>query len=275
MKNEMDNKNWLDEYTALKQVNPNNPFTVPSGYFSDLTERIVSLKNIAALNIERDGFTVPENYFNELSSNIQSRITIQSALNVENTGFKVPENYFNDLSNNIQSRISIEEAIGNENAGFEIPQGYFENMQQQITARIAVEEALSVRTEETFAVPAGYFDKLSAAILYKTVNAQPEVITEPVQRRGIVRRMFASGIYKYAAAACVTIAVGATFLLNSNTPAPAENTASYLHNRLSNIPVSEIKNYVEQNLDAGETQTTLVNQNISNEEILDYIDTEL
>ncbi|MEO6148769.1 MAG: hypothetical protein ABIN95_02090 [Mucilaginibacter sp.] len=275
MKNEMDNKNWLDEFNALKQVNPNNPFTVPSGYFSDLTERIVSLKNIAALNIEHDGFSVPENYFNDLSGNIQSRITIESALNVENTGFKVPENYFDELGNNIESRIAIQEIIGNENAGFEVPQGYFEDMQQQITARIAIEETLNASTEETFAVPAGYFDKLNAAILDKTVNAQPEESTiEPVQRRGIVRTMFASGVYRYAAAACVTVAIGVTFLINSGSNT-SENSIAYLHNSLSDIPVSEIKRYVEQNLDAGETQTTLVNENISDEEILDYIDTEL
>lgn len=277
MKNDMENRDWLNEYTILKQVNPKNPFTVPSGYFTDLTERIESLKNLQELHIEKDGFTVPENYFNDLSGNIQSRITIASASNVENTGFSVPENYFDELSGNIQSRIAIEQTAG-EGIGFEVPQGYFEDLQQQITARIAIEEALSNTPEESFALPAGYFDKLSTDILNKTVNADHGIVEEPVQRRGIVRRLFASGIYKYAAAACVTVIIGVSFLINSGSKPDVQKTASSLHDQLSNLPVSEIKNYVEQNVDAGDTQAALIqvsDENVSDQEILDYIDTEI
>lgn len=285
MKSDIENKDWLNEFTALQQVDPKNPFTVPSGYFSDLTGRIVSLKNLHELNTgQAAGFSIPENYFNELSGNIQSRIAISGAISVENTSFKVPENYFDELSSNIQSRIAIEEAAVTDGE-FVVPQGYFENLQQQITARIAVEEAINT-TEETFAVPAGYFDKLNAAILSKTVEAEEEVVVEEtkvvtMQRRGITRMLFTSGIYKYAAAACVTVVIGVTFLLNNKPEATTQvHDGSYLHTHLLSIPVYEIKNYVEQNMDAGDTQTMLnENQakgaNLSDDEILDYIDTEI
>ncbi|MCC8408888.1 hypothetical protein LJ707_08095 [Mucilaginibacter sp. UR6-1] len=275
----METRDWLNEFTALKQVNPNNPFTVPAGYFDDLRERTLSLKNLDDITAWQAGFTVPENYFEELNSNINSRITVAAALNLDNTGFTLPDNYFNELSSNIQSRISIEEAAGSESVGFEVPEGYFNNLQQNITARIAIEEA--VTADEPFAVPAGYFDKLNAAILSKTTGAEEQpaeqVPAATQQQHGVVRRFFTSGVYRYAAAACVTIAIGATFFFN-RAPQAASNTNqhadSFLHSRLSNIPLTEIRGYAEQNLDAGETQS-YISENVSDEELLDYINTEL
>ena len=41
----MENKDWLNEYVSLKQINPANPFTVPAGYFDELGNRITALKN--------------------------------------------------------------------------------------------------------------------------------------------------------------------------------------------------------------------------------------
>ncbi|GAA4336908.1 hypothetical protein GCM10023149_46070 [Mucilaginibacter gynuensis] len=287
MKSDIENKDWLNEFSALKQVNTNNPFTVPLGYFENLEDRILSLKNLDGFNINKtnQGFSVPENYFSDLSANIESRIVISNALSVENTSFTVPEGYFDELSSNIQSRVNIEEAMS-ESDGFEIPAGYFDNLHEQITARIAVEEILDAEPEETFAVPTGYFDKLNAAILAKTVNAEQEVAevkeiaeAKPAQRKGIVRRLFNPGVYKYAAAACVTVAIGLSFFIGStgNHTATDGHTHSYLHTQLSNIPVSDIKSYLESSVDAGETQAGIRNASntLNNEEILDYIDTDL
>jgi hypothetical protein len=94
-----------------------------------------------------------------------------------------------------------------------------------------------------------------------------------------VRRMFASTAYKYAAAACVTVVAGVSFFLASNNGNSSSNkhVKSYLHTQLADIPVNEIKNYVQQNMDAGDTQSLIQvkDGDISEEEILDYIDTEL
>lgn len=278
MKSDMDTRDWLNEFPALKQVDANNPFTVPAGYFDDLRERTLSLKNLDDISLRQAGFSVPESYFEELEANISSRITVATAVNIDNTGFILPDNYFDKLSGNIQSRINIEEAAGSESVGFGVPEGYFENLQQNITARIAIDEA--VNADEPFAVPAGYFDKLNAAILSKTVDAdEQQTEQEPVKQRGIVRKFLTSGVYRYAAAACVTIAIGVSFFLQKDAQPVAANAntphgESYLHSRLSNIPLNEIRGYAEQNLDAGETQT-YISENLSDEELLDYIDTEL
>src|ERR1700757_1125557 len=108
----MENKDWINDFEALKQVSKANPFTVPAGYFDDLENRIVSLVNITTNkgSSPEAGFTVPDGYFDDLASKIQSRITIEAALNTEETGFTAPEGYFDGLSANIQSRIATEEA---------------------------------------------------------------------------------------------------------------------------------------------------------------------
>ncbi|MDB5061463.1 MAG: hypothetical protein JWP67_1306 [Mucilaginibacter sp.] len=43
MKSDMENNEWADEEMSLKQVNKNNPFTVPVGYFEEAGQRILSL----------------------------------------------------------------------------------------------------------------------------------------------------------------------------------------------------------------------------------------
>ncbi len=40
----MDNRDWINDYAALKKVNPNNPFKVPADYFECLGERIMLFK---------------------------------------------------------------------------------------------------------------------------------------------------------------------------------------------------------------------------------------
>ena len=218
----MENKDWLNDYMSLKQVNAANPFTVPAGYFDDLGDRIVSLKNLDELKktSPEAGFTIPENYFEELTANIQSRIAIEEILNEQ------------------------------KEAGFNIPDGYFDNLSQQIQSRILVEEALGSPAEE-FTVPQGYFGQLNKDILDKTVNAAN------ANRNGIIVRMFASTAFKYATAACFALVLGGGILLNELTDPAYVHKNSFLHKQLSNISTDDIKNYLQLNVDAGDTQQTV------------------
>jgi hypothetical protein len=224
----MENKDWLNDYMSLKQVNDANPFTVPAGYFDDLGDRIVSRKNLDELknNSTEAGFTVPENYFEELTANIQSRITIEEALNKE------------------------------EDAGFMVPDGYFDNLSHQIQSRILVEEALGNRAEH-FTVPQGYFNQLNKNILDKTVNAAN------ANRNGIIVRMFASTAFKYATAACFALVLGGGILLNELTDPTYVHKNSFLHKQLSSISTDDIKSYLQLNVDAGDTQQTVVTEGTS------------
>lgn len=226
MKSDMDNREWLDDYSALKQVNPNNPFTVPSGYFDELEQRIASCIHLEELKPGGEGFTVPENYFDELSTNIQSRI-------------------------------AIEEMAGAED-GFVVPEGYFENLAEQITARVQVEEEM--HEEAGFAVPEGYFESLNQKILAKTVNADQTRKDKEV-RRGVVRKLFATAAFKYAAAACFAVVIGATVLLNQATDPLSAHNNSFLHKQISNLPVSDIQSYLQDDVDAGDVQHTVIDEN--------------
>lgn len=227
MKSDMENKDWINDYKALKSINPVNAFTVPEGYFDNLESRIIAAQNLAALksNGPVGGFAVPENYFDELAGNIQSRIAIEAVAAIEGTGFALPEGYFNNLT-------------------------------QQIKSRIYVEEILSA-TGEVFTAPQGYFTSLNESILNKTTN------TYDAKRNGAVRKLFASTAFKYATAACFAVFLSAGILLSELTSSANEHKNSFLHKQLSTVPADEIKNYLQLNVDAGDTQQTVVTQSTS------------
>ena len=285
----MENKDWLNDTTALKKVSMANAFIVPKGYFDNLSDRIVSYKNLNELKSEavNGGFAVPENYFEGLESNILSRVNIDSTLNVEGSGFTVPGDYFDNLTEQIQGRIFIEEALGEAEAPFAVPDGYFDNLAEQIQSRVFIEEVLNEQQEAftvpdgyfnnlteqiqnrvfieeelgepdmSFGVPVNYFDQLNAAILDKTANA------DKIRRKGVVRRLFASTAFKYATAACFALAIGGGILISKiNDPVNVHNR-SYLHKQLSDVPIDEIKNYLQLNVDAGDTQQTVVTEGVA------------
>lgn len=68
---------WLKEAPTLAAIGRKIPFTVPSGYYFDqLPARIenrIALENINTL-VPSDGFTVPQGYFSDLSERINFRL---------------------------------------------------------------------------------------------------------------------------------------------------------------------------------------------------------
>ena len=244
MNSDRGNREWINDYMSLKQVNPNNPFTVPEGYFDELEQQIVSYVKLDELKK-----SAPEQ------------------------GFAVPENYFEDLSNTIKARISVEEVLDKEDNNFTVPEGYFDNLSQQIQSRRFVEETLSEQAE-AFTVPQDYFNGLTENILNKTTNPQP------VKQKGVVRRMFASAAFRYSVAACLTLAVGGTILLSRNAQTTStDHNHSFLHQSLSAISVDDIQSYLQSNLDPTDTHTLTddgkqVNaDNLTKDELQDYLDT--
>jgi len=201
MKSDMEDKEWLDDHMSLKQVNPENPFTVPAGYFDDLEQKITSYIHLNELKDDANNFTVPENYFDELSANIKSRIAIEELTNADEHGFAVPENYFNTLEENIQARILIEETLNE---------------------------------TDHFTVPADYFNQLNKNILNKTV--------------------------KYAAAACFALVIGTGIFVKEVTDPVAEHNSSFLHKQISSLPVSDIQSYLQQDVDANDTQHAVIDE---------------
>ncbi len=223
----MENREWINDYSSLKQVSRANPFTVPVGYFDGLEDCIVSLKNLDGLKQEGtpDGFSVPEGYFEGLSGNIITRISVDNYLNINEAGFAVPADYFGNMEQQLLARIFIEETAGN--------------------------------GQGQFAVPDGYFSGLNNNILNKTINASP------VKTKGIVRKLFSSAAFKYATAACFAVAIGCGILLNGLKDPQNVHNNSFLHKQLSTVSVGEIENYLQFNVDAGETQHMILTEGTS------------
>ena len=264
---DIENKEWPEDGKLPELVGKANPFAVPEGYFEGLEERIMAAVKLDELKSDIPHFTVPDGYFEQLSNNIQARIAVEEAVNNQDAGFTVPAGYFENLSDNIQSRIAVEQAM---EAGetFEVPAGYFENLSSQIQSRVFVEEALIA--EETFTVPDGYFEKLNAQILNKTVTQ------EAVQRKGSVIRLMRSTAFKYATAACLALIIGGGAFLRE-AQQPVTHVQTLLHKQVSNIPVDEIKDYLELNIDANDTRGLMDNDKQINTDALDadlqdYID---
>ena len=109
MKRDRGNREWLDEYMSLKQVNPEYPFTAPEGYFDSLTGQIMSKIKLGEMkgDMPSAGFSVPENYFDELANNITARINIEQSSDKEAAGFTVPDGYFDELSANIHRALIL------------------------------------------------------------------------------------------------------------------------------------------------------------------------
>jgi hypothetical protein len=157
------------------------------------------------------------------------------------------------LIGNIQSRINIEQAANREENSFTVPEGYFDNLEQQINSRIFVEETLG-DTEEHFAVPQNYFAELNIKILDKTVNQGT------VKQHAVMRKLFASTAFKYATAACFALALGGGILLSELASTANDHKNSFLHKQLSGVSVDDIKSYLQLNVDAGDTQQTVVSE---------------
>lgn len=256
MTSDMENREWLDDYALLKQVNTNNPFTVPNGYFDGLGERIIASVKFDELkkNLSPDSFAIPPNYFEELTDKIQSRLSIEAVLNAEDTGFTTPENYFEELNNDIQSRIAIEDALST-NVGFTVPENYFNELSNKIQSRLIIEQSLN-NAGNTFTVPQDYFSELNKKILNKTVNQ------DIVKRKGAVIRMISSTAFKYATAACLVLMLGTGIFLRQFTSTTAEHDRSFLHTQLSTVPVNEIQSYLDENVDVNDTQHTVADENL-------------
>ncbi len=272
MESEKDDKNWIEEYQTLKQVNPANAFAVPQNYFDEMEGQVLGAIRLEKLkqkgfsvpagyfdeltqNIEGrvaiektlgnvDVLKVPEGYFENLAGNIQSRINIEKAISIEKQ-FEVPANYFEELTQNIQSRINIEKALGSERQ-FEVPANYFEELSENIQARIVVEKALA--NETAFTVPDGYFAELESKIMAQTTSAPAKQQVKEQSEGAIVKFLVSKG-FKYASAACFALVVGtALFMSEFNNPVATHNR-SYLHKVVSKIPNDELELYIQLNSD--------------------------
>ena len=95
------------EAPKLAAIGNGIPFTVPAGYFQELSDNLKSRILVESMHVDdNDGFKVPQGYFDELSSRIENRLAVENIrLLVPSEGFVLPDGYFTELSGRITSRI--------------------------------------------------------------------------------------------------------------------------------------------------------------------------
>jgi hypothetical protein len=97
---------WLKDAPNLAAAGKKIPFTVPSGYFEELSDTLRSRMLTESLRFKNeDEFKIPPQYFEQLSSQIRSRIALEDLRQGSSSGgFTVPDHYFTELESRIHAR---------------------------------------------------------------------------------------------------------------------------------------------------------------------------
>lgn len=98
---------WQKDAPTLAAMGKAIPFTVPSGYFENLSDNLSTRVFIESVHVkENSGFGVPQNYFEDLTSRIKSNVTVENLRSIDvSGGFIVPDGYFTELSSKINTRV--------------------------------------------------------------------------------------------------------------------------------------------------------------------------
>lgn len=110
---ELGDMDWLNEAPTLAAIRRDTPFSVPSGYFENLSENLKAQALLESVRFEnKEEFKLPENYFEQLPGRIEDRIALEKIHHlVPSEGYIVPDTYFSQLSVRINSRIKEERSV--------------------------------------------------------------------------------------------------------------------------------------------------------------------
>lgn len=97
---------WQKDAPTLAAIGKAIPFTLPAGYFEDLSDNVNARVLIESLRIDNNGFRVPLHYFENLTPRIEERVVIENIRALApSDGFTMPEGYFAELSARINLRV--------------------------------------------------------------------------------------------------------------------------------------------------------------------------
>lgn len=183
--------------------------------------------------------------------------------------FEVPADYFGEMGQRISARVAIESLSGSDSDKvFQVPEGYFNSLNENILTSLKANQLKDSISKDGYAIPDGYFDSLQSEILGK--------VNPPVQKEATIRRMTPVWL-KYAAAACITAAIGTGVYINQK--------ADKIETRLANVSDDAIVDYLLIYSDSGDMPLIVDNLSnitevdsdpgISEQEIEQYLETTL
>lgn len=90
--------NWQKDAPTLAAMPCKSPFSVPAGYFEELSAGLLSQTKIGTVQGGYSGHSVPQGYFNQLNDAIRSRIAAENLHHqIKSDGFTTPAGYFEQL----------------------------------------------------------------------------------------------------------------------------------------------------------------------------------
>ncbi len=98
---------WQKDAPTLAAIGKVIPFTLPAGYFEDLSDSLKARILIESMHVKgENGFRVPHNYFEDLSLRIGEKVAVENIRTMApSDGFTIPEGYFSELSTRINTRV--------------------------------------------------------------------------------------------------------------------------------------------------------------------------
>lgn len=119
-------------------------FEVPADYFTELNNRI--LQHVQLDQLQEEQFTVPEGYFEDLSLSILAKVSEGNLREeVQESGFEVPEQYFETSADQIMASIAVEGLKSEvQTDGFSVPTGYFEQLTTGILDQVQDEKVIQM-----------------------------------------------------------------------------------------------------------------------------------
>lgn len=97
MDDKLENNDWKKEAPLLAGLPVRHPFSIPEGYFDNLSLRISNGIYLEKLGdkVNETGFTTPENYFSELNQQIRSELlTVRLKSLAPVADYEIPEGFF-------------------------------------------------------------------------------------------------------------------------------------------------------------------------------------
>ena len=196
--------------------------------------------------------------------------------------FTVPAGYFENLSKGILAGIAIEENVSDiffsGSVDNDVPHRYFDTLADTILDKIKAQKTVSaseelrtlspmlysIRNENVFEVPAGYFEELSNAVISRLT---------PQQAKIVVMKRRTTTFFKYAVAAAFTgvMALGVFKFTNpsGNSKLPEYVTAGLkiddVDQELSKLSDDEIVKYLEAS--GSDVKTALVANSVDANEL--------
>lgn len=180
----------------------------------------------------------------------------------KDTGFQVSENYFQTIEDGVFAAISEKKLVNiKKSENFKVPDNYFENTEDVVLTKLKSE----LLENKNNSIPENYFENLEDRVFTK-LNKKQKVIS------------FRKNTLKYVASFAIAASLALIFILN-----PSKKGSEITFDSLE---TSEIEQLIQNGLievnsvtlssafPDFEVDNSLNNNSISNEDLLNYLDSE-